>query len=141
MIKFSSKFHIQILWFSFTRDNRFLLTPSQPLPGEQENTSSSVSRHFSNSLSVYFSLDSELTNGRMKVQVKRVFKGYFFVTKKTKKAERLFMKFSSTSNTSVQRSLYLPFQNQWVHFLLLHLFQRMSQSSGQYLQDVKQTNS
>ena len=124
MIKFSSKFHIQILWFSITRDNRFLLTPSQPLPGEQENTSSSVSRHFSNSLSVYFFLDSELTNGRRKVQVKRAFKGYFFVTKKTKNAERLFMKFSSTFKTSVQRSLYLPFQNQRHYFLLLHLFSK-----------------
>ena len=27
-IKFWSKFHIQFLWFSFIRDNRFLLTPS-----------------------------------------------------------------------------------------------------------------
>ena len=26
MIQFWSKFHIQIFWYSFTRDNRFLLT-------------------------------------------------------------------------------------------------------------------
>ena len=26
MIKFWSKFHIQIFWYNFTRDNRFLLT-------------------------------------------------------------------------------------------------------------------
>ena len=37
-----------------------------------------------------------------KVQVKRAFKGYFFVTKKNnKKADRLCMKFSSTFNTSM----------------------------------------
>ena len=28
MIKFWSKFHFQILWYSFTWDNRFLVTPS-----------------------------------------------------------------------------------------------------------------
>ena len=31
------KLHIQILWNSFTTDNRFLLTPSQSLPWKQEN--------------------------------------------------------------------------------------------------------
>ena len=34
------------------------------------------------------------------------------------------MKFSSTSNTSVQRCPYILFQNQCPHFLLLHLFKR-----------------
>ena len=53
----------------------------------------------------------------MKVQVKRVFKSYFLSTK-NKKADRLFMKFSSISNTNVQRYLYPLFQNQSSHFLL-----------------------
>ena len=55
----------------------------------------------------------------MKVQLKRVFKSYFLSTK-NKKADRLYMKFSSTSNTNVQRYLYLYplFQNQSSHFLL-----------------------
>ena len=83
MNKFWSKFHIQILWYSFTRDNRFLLTPFQSLSGKQENPSSGTSIHVNNNLSVHFFLGSELSNERMKVQVKRVFKGYFFVTKKT----------------------------------------------------------
>ena len=43
------------------------------------------------------------------------------------------MKFPSTFNTSVQRCLYPLFQNQRRHFLLLHVFLRMSQSSGQML--------
>ena len=34
IIQFWSKFHIQILWYSFTRGSRFLLTPSQSLPGK-----------------------------------------------------------------------------------------------------------
>ena len=69
MIKFWSKFHIQILWYNFTKDNSFLLTPSQSLPGKQESPSSSVSRHINNSVSVYVFLDSELNNGRVEVQV------------------------------------------------------------------------
>ena len=68
MIKFWSKFLIQILWYSFTIDNTSLLIPSQSTPGKQENPSSSVSRH--NSFSVYFFLSSELSNGGIKVQVK-----------------------------------------------------------------------
>ena len=132
MIKFWSNFHIQILWCSILRDDRFLLNPSQPLPGKQENPPSSASRHVNKSLSAYFFLDSELSNGRMKVQVKRTFKGYFFCHQKcNKKADRLCMKFSSNCNISVQRYLYLLFQNQYPHFLLLHLFGRMSQPSGQ----------
>ena len=62
MIKFWSKFHIQILWYGFTKENRFLLTPSQALPRKQENPSSSASSHVDNSFSVYFFLDSELNN-------------------------------------------------------------------------------
>ena len=89
MIKFWSKFHIQILWYSFTRDNRCRVTPSQSLSGKQENPFSSASRHINNSFSVYLFLDSELNNGRIKVQVKRpfeskrVFESCFFSTTTT----------------------------------------------------------
>ena len=54
----------------------------------------------------------------MKVQVKLAFKSYFLSLKSNKKADRLCMKFSSTSNTSVQSCLYLLTQNQCPHFLL-----------------------
>ena len=72
----------------------------------------------------------------MKVQVKRAFKGYFLSPKKNnKKADRLYIKFSSTFNTRVQRCLYPLFQNQRPHFLLLHLSRRLSQPSGQMLNE------
>ena len=48
------------------------------------------------------------------------------------------MKFSSTSKTCVQRCLYPLFQNQCHCFLLLHLFQRISQASGMNQQNDKQ---
>ena len=49
----------------------------------------------------------------MKLQVKRAFKSYFFCNQKSnKKAGQLCMKFSSASNISVQRCLYLLFQIQ-----------------------------
>ena len=54
---------------------------SQSLQGKQENPFFSASRYVNNSFSVYFFL--ELSYERMKVQVKRAFKGYFFVTKET----------------------------------------------------------
>ena len=60
MIKFWSKFNIQILCYSFTWDNRFLLTPFQSFPGKQENPSSSASKHINHILSLYPFLDSEL---------------------------------------------------------------------------------
>ena len=49
------------------------------------------------------------------------------------------MKFSTSFNTSVQRCLYPLFQNQRPHFLLLHLFRRMSQPPGHDPQHVKRT--
>ena len=134
MINFCSKFHIQILWCSFNRDSRFPLIPSQSLPGKQENPSFSTSRHNNNSLSVYRFLNSELSNGGIKVEVKRDVKSYFCHQKSNKKAEKLYMKISSALNTSVRRCL-----NQRLHFLLLHLFRRMSQASVQDQQDSKQT--
>ena len=69
----------------------------------------------------------------MKVQVKRAFKSYFLSPKNNKRADRLCIKFSSTFNTSVLRCLYPLFQNQHPHFLLPHLFRRMSQPPGQVL--------
>ena len=49
------------------------------------------------------------------------------------------MKFSSTSNTSVQRYLYSLFQNQRPHLSLLHLFRRISQLLCQDQQNSKRT--
>ena len=80
-----------------------------------------------------FSLDSEFNNEGMKVQVKRAFKSYFLSLKNNKRADWLCIKFSSTFNTSVLRCLDPLFQNQHPHFLLPHLFQRMSQPPGQVL--------
>ena len=88
MIKFWSKFHIEIFRYSFTRDKKFLLTPSHFLPGKQEKNSSNASKHVNNSLSVYFFLNSELSNGRMKVQVKRAFESYFLSPKKQQQESR-----------------------------------------------------
>ena len=133
IIRFWVKFHIQILGYSFTRNSRFLLTPSRSFQGKQENPYSSASRHVSNSLRKYFFLDSELSNERMKVQVKRAFKSYFLTAENNKKADRLCIKFSSTCNTSVLRYLYPLFQNRHPHFLLPHLFWKMSQPPGQVL--------
>ena len=76
------KLHIKILWYSFSRNSRFLLTPSQFHPGKQESSSSCASRHINNSLSMYLFLDSELNNGGKKVQVKRAFKSFFCHQKK-----------------------------------------------------------
>ena len=123
MIKFWSKFHIQILYYSFTTDDRFLLTSSQSLQVKQELPSSSDSRNISNSLSVYFFLDPELNNRGIKVEVKGDFKSYFLSPKINSKADRLYMKFSSTSNTCVHRCLYPLFQNQHPYFMLVHFFE------------------
>ena len=54
---------------------------SQSLQGKQENPFFNASRYVNNSFSVYFFL--ELSYERMKAQVKRAFKGSFFVTKET----------------------------------------------------------
>ena len=127
IIKFWSKFHIQILCHGFTRDNKFLLTPSQPLPGKQENPSSSASRHVKNCLKVYFFLDYELSNGsngRMKVQVKTAFKGYLFCHQKTKRKQiGSAWNLLQPSNTSVQRCLYPLFQNRSSYFCCFIFFE------------------
>ena len=141
MIEVWFMFHIQILWYSFTRDKSFLLPASQSPPGKQENLSPSASRHISNSFNVYLFLYSEMllgksqefSNERMKVLVKRAFKRIFCL-QKNKKADRHCMKLSSTSSTRVQRC-----QNERPHFLLPPLFWRMPQPSGQDQQNCKRT--
>ena len=77
MINFCSEFYIQILWCSFTRGSRFPLILSQSFPGKQENPSFNACRHTNSSLSVYLFLNSELSNGGIKVQVKRDVESYF----------------------------------------------------------------
>ena len=137
MIKFWSKFHIQILMYSFTRENRFPLIPSQYLPVKQENSSSSFSRHVNNSLSVYFSSILNSIMEEWKYRSRELLKDIPLSPKNNKRADRLCMKFSSIFNTSAPRCLYPLFQNQCLHFLLLHLFWRMSQHSGQHQQNGK----
>ena len=116
MVKCWSKFHIQMLCHSFTRDNSFLLTSQSP-PGKQEKPFNSVFRHNS-SLSVYLFFNSELYPGKSKdfnegiiSQVKRAFKSYFLSPKNNKKADTFCMKFSLTSNSNVEMCLYPLFQN------------------------------
>ena len=99
---------MQNLWYGCTRGNSFLQTPSQSLTGKQENPSLSTSRHINkhNNLNVCLFLDFELqlskskefNNKPMKLQVKRALKGFFCNQKSNKKANKLCMKFSSTSN-------------------------------------------
>ena len=59
MIKFWYKFHIQIHWYGFTRDNSFLQTPTS-LYQENRKTHPPIVPKHNNSFGVYFSLDSEL---------------------------------------------------------------------------------
>ena len=76
----------------------------------------------------------------MKVQVKRAFTSYFVCNlKSNKKADRLCMKLSSTSNTGVWRCLYPLFPNQRYHFLLPPHFRKTSETSGQYQENDKRT--
>ena len=58
MIKFWSKFQIQNLSYSFTRDESFLLPLSSKSP--KENPFSRISRHISIRLSVYLFRDFQL---------------------------------------------------------------------------------
>ena len=56
---------------------------------------------------------NKFNNQGMKVEVKRAFKSYFCHQKEknNKKADRLYMKFSSAPNTNIQRCLYSLFRN------------------------------
>ena len=77
-----------------------------------------LSKHISNNLSVHLFLDFEWqlgkskefnTHGLQKVQISSAFKIYSFsVANKNQKADRLCMKFSSTSNASVQQVTQPP---------------------------------
>ena len=88
----TSDLHFQNLWYSYTRDNIFLQTASQSLPGKQGqgSPSPSASRHIKNNLYIYHFLNSELqlgksnelNNEQKKAQVKKALKNYLFVTKK-----------------------------------------------------------
>ena len=112
-----------------------------PLSISQENRKTSLAALLDTStttlMCIFFSIlncswaSQEFNNEGMKVQVKRAFKSYFLPPKNNKKADRLSMKFSSTSNTSEQKCLYPLFQNQSSHFLVPPLFRRISQPSGQ----------
>ena len=75
-----------------------------------------------------------------KYRSRQLLKAIFCHQNVNKKANRRCMKLFSASNKSVQRCLYPLFQNQRPHFLLLHLFQRMSQHSGHGQQNGKQAN-
>ena len=66
-----------------------------------------------------------------KYRSRQLLKAIFCHQRNNKRADRLCMKFSSTSNTSVQWCLYPPFQNQRPSFLLPPLFWRLYQPSSQ----------
>ena len=111
MIKFWSKFHFQVPWDSFTRDNRFLLTPSQILSRIEKNLSCSPSRHINNSLiSVYLFLDSELSIVRWKHRSRELsFKSYFFVAKKAIKKQTCSAWIFYQSPMQMRRGAYIPY--------------------------------
>ena len=137
MLKLWSKFQIQIVCYSFTRDHSFILPPWKIL--------SQTSVHINDSLSMYLSLDSELypgkskefNNQRIKIQVKRAFvKSYFFLQKSSnnnnKKADRLCIKFLQPS-LQVCRSADVPIspfsKSTPILSTTLILFRRVSQPS------------
>ena len=73
---------MQIPWYSFIKEIRFLLTLSQSLPGKQENLSSSVSRHVNNVLVCIFSSILNSVMEEWKYKSRDLLKYIFFVTKK-----------------------------------------------------------
>ena len=136
MIKFWSKFHIEIFRYSFTRDKKFLLTPSHFLPGKQEKIPLTPLNTLTTALVCIFSSILNSVMEGWKYRSKELLKAIFCHQKNNnKKADRLYMKFSSTLNTNVQRCLNPLLQNQRRHFLLVHLFRRMSQPSSQLLNE------
>ena len=115
MIKFWSKFHFQILWYSFAGDNRFLLTPSlisprKILPPVPLDTSTRA-------LVCIFS--SILNSGieEWKCRSKELSKAIFLLPKKNNEKADIFLKFA------------------WIFF---HLHE-ICQPSGQNQQNGKQT--
>ena len=103
MIKIWSKFHIQILWYSFTRDNSFILTPSSYLPGKQENPSSSAS-----SQNVYLFLNSEVINGEIEYRSRELLKAFFCHQKTVRKQTCSAWNFLQPS-IQVCRGAYIPY--------------------------------
>ena len=116
MFKFWSLFQIQNLWYSFTRYNSFLKSPFQSLPEKQKNSSLNTSKHINSNLNVYLFLDSKLQLGKsiefsnewMKVQVKRAWRSYFFVTKKVIKKQTSSAWNFLQPSMQVCRGAYIP---------------------------------
>ena len=106
MIKFLSKFHVQIHWYRFTRSNRFLLNPSQSprktLPPAPLSTSTIVL------VCVFSPILNSIIEGR-KYRASELLKA-IFVTKKNKTR----MQKSSAGNflqypIQMCRGVYIPY--------------------------------
>ena len=108
MIKFLSKFHVQIHWYRFTRGNRLLLNPFQSsrktFPPAPLSTSTIVL------VCVFSTILNSIIEGR-KYRASELLKAILSPKKQNKNAEKLCRRFSSTSNTNVQRCLYALLQN------------------------------
>ena len=86
MVKFSSKFHFQILWYSFTGDDWFLLTPflispRKILPPAPLDTSTTAL------LCIFSSILNSKIEG-WKYRSRELLKAIFFPSKKKKKTLR-----------------------------------------------------
>ena len=107
MLKFWLKFHIQNLWYSFTRDGSLLQTHPQSLTWKRETPSLSTSRYINNItalMGIFFSIvNCTLANQKNSnnERIKRFLKVIICHQKSNKKIDRLCMKFSSAFNTSV----------------------------------------
>ena len=71
------------------------------------------------------------THQSAKIVIKRVFKGYSFLSSKNKKVDKLCMNFFSTPYTSVQQVLQPPFSRSTCPYRVASFFQRTSQPKGQ----------
>ena len=130
MIKFWSKFHIQILWYSFTRDTMFLLMLSQSLPENRKTLPPAPLDISATTLVCIFSSILNTVMEGWKYRSRELLKTIFCRQKTRKQTDSTW--------DSLQPSLQVC---SGAYFLLLHLFRGMSQPSGQDLPDVKQTYS